>query len=184
MTRYVSAFIGGGSNIRPHANIPASLIMLTRDVEVLATSRFYETKPLRQRDQSDFINGVWHIRTSLSARELKYEVLRRIEHRLGRERTGDRYASRPIDLDVILYADSVSTSDDLQLPDPDIYTRPFLAVPLAELAPDYVLPDSGRIVSAVAGEYENHNMRADEELNANLIDIVRPASAVCHIFRL
>ena len=95
-----------------------------------------------------FYNCVVEIETGLAPRDLKFRLLRRIESELGRTRGSDKFAARTIDLDLILYDDLVMTDDDLTLPDPDITLRPFLAVPLQELAPELVLPGSGVRISA------------------------------------
>lgn len=138
--RAVEAFIAVGSNIEPERNIPAALEMLREAVCVTAVSTMYRTAPLGRPEQPPFVNGVWRVRTRLGARELKFAVLRRIEARLGRVRTGDARAARPIDLDIALFGDAVINEPDLVVPDPDILQRPFLAVPLVELAPGVRLP--------------------------------------------
>lgn len=73
-------------------------------------------------------------------RSLKFHVLRPIEDALGRVRTNDSYAARPIDLDVLLFGSLVMNEPGLVIPDPDILSRPFLAAALVELHPDLVLP--------------------------------------------
>jgi 2-amino-4-hydroxy-6-hydroxymethyldihydropteridine diphosphokinase len=110
---------------------------------VTATSTFYWTEPLGRPGQPRFLNGAWRVETERSARELKFDVLRPIESALGRERNADKYAPRTIDLDVVLYGDGMIEEPDLTVPDPDIRDRPFLAVPLLELAPELRLPDTG-----------------------------------------
>lgn len=131
-------FLGIGSNIKPEIHLSLALELLKKEVEVLAVSSHYRTAPLAGRvEQEDYINGVWKIRSDLSYDELKDDVLRPIEENCGRERTEDKYASRPIDIDIILWGDEVVP--DL-LPDPDLFTREFLAFPLLELAPAMILP--------------------------------------------
>jgi 2-amino-4-hydroxy-6-hydroxymethyldihydropteridine diphosphokinase len=149
-SRLVIAFIAVGSNIEPEENIALALDKLKSHVEVQATSTFYRTKPLERDNQPRFYNGVWRIRTHHSPRELKFNILRAIEDDLGRVRTGDRHASRPIDLDLILYDDAVIDEPDLRIPDRDITSRVFIAVPLVELAPDLVIPSSNEKVSSLA----------------------------------
>lgn len=134
------AYIGVGSNIRPEENIVAALAALRTQVSVTAASIFYRTAPLGGRDEGAYLNGVWRIVTSIPPRALKFDVLRRIEADLGRTRLEDAYAPRTIDLDLLLYGDLVLSEEDLQLPDPDICDRPFIAIPLAELASSLVLP--------------------------------------------
>lgn len=145
----VNAYISVGSNIEPERNIPEALEKLKKYVRVNAISTFYRTIPVGRPEQSAFINGVWQINAEQTARELKFHVLRQIEAELGRVRTEDKYAARTIDLDIALYGDMVIDDPDLRIPDPDIRRRPFIAVPLLELAPRLVLPDTEESLSSL-----------------------------------
>ncbi len=100
----------------------------------------------------DFLNAAVEIRARRSAAELKYGVFRELEWRLGRRRTADRNAPRPIDLDVALYGNCVVESEPLGLviPDPEILTRAHVALPLADLAPERRHPVSGESLAANA----------------------------------
>ncbi len=116
-------------------------------MRVIAISTFYRTKALGPSESPPFYNGVVEVETELAPR-----VLREIEARLGRARSGDRYAPRTIDLDIVVQGDAVVDEPDLIVPDPDLLTRAFVAIPLLELAPDMVIPGSGeRLVDAAAG---------------------------------
>jgi 2-amino-4-hydroxy-6-hydroxymethyldihydropteridine diphosphokinase len=157
-----TAYIGVGSNIDPERNVAEAMSLMARQVTVTAVSTFYLTEPVGDREGPSFYNGVARIETSLPPEELKNEVLRGIERSLGRVRGPDKYAPRPIDLDILLYNGLVTHGENLRLPDPDIYTRPFLAVPLLELDPGLVLPDSGRPLREVAAAMEGHGMRPVE----------------------
>ena len=139
----VTAYIAVGSNMEPEKNLPAALARLIQRVRVVAVSTMYRTPALDRPHQPDFVNGVWSVETRHTPRDLKYTVLRPIEEALGRVRTADAYADRPIDLDIALYGAQVIEEQGLIIPDPDILRRPFLAVPLLELVPDLVLPGSG-----------------------------------------
>ncbi len=152
------AFVSVGSNIDPEANIEKALRRLSRDVEVVGVSTFYRSEPVGPPGQPPFLNGVVEVRTELPPRELKFAALRRIEGELGRVRTTDKYAPRPIDLDLLIYDECVTASEELTLPDPDITSRPFLAVPLGELAPDLVLPGDGRTMGELAAQHADHGM--------------------------
>jgi dihydroneopterin aldolase/2-amino-4-hydroxy-6-hydroxymethyldihydropteridine diphosphokinase len=135
-------YIAVGSNIKPQDNISQSLLMLKSYVNITAISNFYRTFPVGGRKQPDFINGVVRIQTDNSPRQLKFDILRIIEDRIGRVRSGDKFAPRTIDLDMILYGMLFLDEPDLQLPDPSIHSYPFVAVPLLELAPEMILPDT------------------------------------------
>ena len=136
----VTAYIALGSNIGPEKHIPAALAELAARCRVAAVSRFYRSRPLNRPEQADFINGACRIETGLSPRQLKFGVLRAIERELGSVRTGDAYAARTIDLDILLYGDLVVEEEGLTLPDPDICRRPFLFLPLLDLDEHLRLP--------------------------------------------
>lgn len=147
------AFVSVGSNIEPEKNVEHALRLLMESVAVSGISTIYHTKADERPGQPDFYNCVLDIKTDLAPQAFKHQVLRRIEAEMGRVRTNDKYAARVIDLDLILYDDLVMKTDDLTIPDPDIGKRAFLAVPLYELAPDLVLPDSGRRIEALAAVF-------------------------------
>jgi 2-amino-4-hydroxy-6-hydroxymethyldihydropteridine diphosphokinase len=153
-------FIGVGSNVQPEAHIRKALTLLRQQVIIKALSTFYRTLPLGgPAAQASFINGVLIAETDLPPLELKNSVLRGIERRLGRRRSVDRYAPRPIDLDIILYSTLVTKEPGMLIPDPQLYDRPFLALPVSELAPDLVLPDSGMAIAAVAAKHTENAMK-------------------------
>ncbi|MGC9317270.1 MAG: 2-amino-4-hydroxy-6-hydroxymethyldihydropteridine diphosphokinase [Armatimonadota bacterium] len=166
-------FVAVGSNIDPERNVRAAVRALARRTRVVAISTIYATAPLRRHEQATFYNGVVEIETGIPPRELRSEVLRCIEAQLGRVRTGDRWAARTIDLDIAVYNDLVISDSDLQIPDPDIPRRAFLAVPLAELAPDLVLPGSGERLSEIAAAFDDHDMDPLPEYTQSLQEEIR-----------
>jgi 2-amino-4-hydroxy-6-hydroxymethyldihydropteridine diphosphokinase len=143
-------FIAVGANIDPEQNILKGLELLAEHVLLVAASDFYRTKAQGGPDQPDFINGVIKIKTDLPARTLKFGLLRKIEQQLGRVRTADKNAPRPLDLDILLYADMVIEAADLHIPDPQIEAYAFVYLPLLELEPELVLPPRGRKLKDLA----------------------------------
>ena len=138
----VGVYIGVGSNIEPERNITDALARLSKHVDITGISSFYKTTPFLRKNQDDYLNGVWQINTSISPEELKFGVLRTIEKELHRNRESHKYASRTIDLDLLLFGDFVIHERNLTIPDPDILKRSFIAFPLSELNPDLVMPDT------------------------------------------
>jgi len=136
------AFIAVGSNIDPQHNIIQALQRLQNHVAITGISTFYQTPPIDRPDQPPFLNGIWRIETTIPPRPLKFKYLRAIETDLDRVRTADKYTSRTIDLDIVLYGDQVIDEPDLKIPDPDIRSRPFITIPLLELEPELILPDN------------------------------------------
>ncbi len=143
------AYIFIGSNIDRRKNYITALKRLTRLGKLAATSSVYETGAVGNRAGADFYNGAVLLETPLSAEAVKRR-LRQIEAEMGRQRTGNRYAPRTIDLDLVLYNRDLITSPDLRIPDPLILERPFLAQTLAEISPDYVHPSDGRTLAQIA----------------------------------
>jgi 2-amino-4-hydroxy-6-hydroxymethyldihydropteridine diphosphokinase len=146
-----------GSNIAPERNLPAAVRLLAERVAVRAASHVFESAPLNAAgevapDQETFLNAAVRIETDLPPVELKYGVLRAVETALGRVRGADKFAARPIDLDLALYGSLVL--EDLEahitLPDPGILVHAHLALPLADLAPEFVHPLTGQALAAIA----------------------------------
>jgi len=170
------AYVAVGSNIEPHTNVPRALELLRRRVEVVGVSTFYRTAPLGgaagQDGQGEFLNGVFQLRATCGARKLKFQTLRPIERALGRVRTADRCAPRTIDLDLVLYGDEVIDEPDLKIPAPDI-DRPFVAVPLLELAPDLVLPHTRQPLSCLWGAVDAAGMAPDAQCTRALKEAMK-----------
>lgn len=162
------AFIGVGSNVDPETNIVAALASLREKAVVTGISTFYRTVPLDRPEQPSFLNGVFRIQTDRDARDLKFDILRKIEKHLGRVRTEDKYAARSIDLDILLYGQAVMDEPDLRIPDPDIRTRSFIAVPLLELEPDLMLPGGGGRLSAIVEGMDRSSLEPAEALTQRL----------------
>ena len=129
---------------------------------------FYRTLPLERPEQPQYLNGVCQIRTELSPRKLKFDCLRSVETALGRVRTEDTFAARTIDLDIALYGDLVIQGEELDVPDPDLYERPFLAWPLYELVPAVVLPDTGLALAEVVQHMDRDGLVPEEQFTADL----------------
>lgn len=151
-------FMSVGSNINPEENVREAIRRLGRQVRIVGLSTFYRDQAEGRPEQPAFYNGVVEVETEMPAAELKRGVLRRIEQELGRKRTEDKYAPRTIDLDILVYGDLAVTTGDLVIPDPQIPHRPFLAIPLHELAPELVLPGLEVAVREIAARFADHKM--------------------------
>ena len=143
----VCAYISAGANLDPEQNILRALELLADSEEITGVSTFYVTPALGRPEQPEYRNGVVRLRTALPARQLKFDVLRKIESALGRVRNAEKYAPREIDLDILLYGNEIIADKDLRIPDPDLRSRIFLALPLFELTPALRLPDTGEALA-------------------------------------
>lgn len=154
-------YISVSGNIHPEETIPRALSMLHKSHTLEGVSTFYRTAPINRPEQPEYLNGAVAIRYDGHPRDLKYNVLYPIEEALGRKRTSDAYAARPIDLDIVLCGKLVLKDKGLVLPDPDIRERAFLVAALLELNKDLVLPDSNTLLTALITEAERQGLVPD-----------------------
>lgn len=106
---------------------------------LVARSSDYETPPVGDIPQDNFINAAIEIDTDLDPHALLF-TLHKIEHKFGRNRaTEGRWGPRQLDLDMIAYDDVVMLKPELVLPHPATTQRAFVLVPLAEIAPERMI---------------------------------------------
>jgi 2-amino-4-hydroxy-6-hydroxymethyldihydropteridine diphosphokinase len=143
----VISYIALGSNLNnPRKQVQTALqrISAMDKTTIIAQSRLYETKPLGPQDQSDYINQVIAIETTLSPHAL-LAALQQIENEMGRVRT-IRWGARIIDCDILLYGNEIVESPNLLIPHPEMTKRDFVLYPLAEIAPNLVLPSGEKLL--------------------------------------
>ena len=133
-------FIGIGSNLGDTiGNCKIALDEIGNFAEIVRISSLYETEPVGNEDQPNFINSVVEINTDLSPHGLLTH-LKSIEDKLGRVR-GEKWGPRVIDLDIIFYDDLVIKDDDLIIPHPRAHLRRFVLEPICEIAPEFIHPE-------------------------------------------
>jgi 2-amino-4-hydroxy-6-hydroxymethyldihydropteridine diphosphokinase len=140
----VRAYVGLGSNLGDReAMIRLALDDLARlpETTLVRASSLYDTEPVGDADQPNFLNAVAALDTTLTARQLLWN-LQLIEKRLGRVRT-QRWGPRTIDLDLLLHGNLIIEEPDLRVPHPELTRRSFVLVPLVEIEPMLVHPESG-----------------------------------------
>jgi 2-amino-4-hydroxy-6-hydroxymethyldihydropteridine diphosphokinase len=151
------AYLSLGSNIEPERNLPAAVAQLARFGRIRAVSTVWQTAPIGFTDQPDFLNAVVLLETPLSVRALREQAIAQIERSLNRVRTADKNAPRTIDIDIMLFNHKVLSLGGRRIPDPEVLERPFVAIPLAEIAPDYVHPQTGQTLEQIAGQFDRHS---------------------------
>ena len=125
------AYLNIGSNIEPERHLQEAIRYLRQHGEVKAVSNAWQSHAFGS-DGPDFLNACILFLTPMTPRELKEQVIRPIEAKLGRVRGGDRFAPRTIDIDIILFDDEPFGWE--------FWSNAFVVVPLAELLPDFKHP--------------------------------------------
>jgi 2-amino-4-hydroxy-6-hydroxymethyldihydropteridine diphosphokinase len=144
------AYLALGSNIEPEHHLREAVKRLAEYGEVRAASTVWETAPVGFAGQPNFLNAAVLLATPLTAQALRAEVIPALEAALGRVRTENKSGPRTLDIDLVLFNREVLDLGRHHLPDPNIAVRPFVAIPLAEIAPDYVHPETGQTLRAMA----------------------------------
>ncbi len=138
-------YISLGSNIQPAENLRRAVDQLRRLINVNQIADTWETPPVGTTIGENYYNTAIKAETLYSPDELKYLVIRPLESSLGRVRTPDKYAPRPIDLDVIIFDD--------RLLDERLWTSPYLTLPIAQLYPDYLNKQTGLTLKETARRF-------------------------------
>jgi 2-amino-4-hydroxy-6-hydroxymethyldihydropteridine diphosphokinase len=117
-------------------------------------SSLYDTKPVGDLEQPDYLNAVALVLTELDPQRLLWNLLL-VEGKLGRTRRR-RWEPRPIDLDLLFYQDLVMDEPGLTVPHPEAHKRAFVLVPMAELAPNFVHPVLGKTMAELLRGLKRH----------------------------
>jgi 2-amino-4-hydroxy-6-hydroxymethyldihydropteridine diphosphokinase len=132
-------YLSLGSNVGDReAQLQEARAKLAAVGRVVAESSFYETEPVEFTQQPWFLNCVLALETSKTPQELIAAVLR-IEVEMGRRRM-QKKGPRTIDIDILLFDDTIVDSKELTIPHPAMHQRRFVLEPLAEIAPELLHP--------------------------------------------
>jgi 2-amino-4-hydroxy-6-hydroxymethyldihydropteridine diphosphokinase len=141
------AYVALGSNLgdsRQHLQDAIEALAILPHTQVIARSRIYRTPPWGVVDQPDFLNAAVSLETTLDPHEL-LDALLTIERAAGRQRNGQRWGPRTLDLDLLHVEGKAVNSERLSLPHPHIADRAFVLLPLHDVAPDLVIPGQGNV---------------------------------------
>lgn len=135
-------FLGLGSNVSPIENLTLALHELAERYGVLTLSRVYES-PAVGFDGADFMNLVVRLESDALPESICHEI--ELIHNLsGRVRSSQKWESRPLDIDLLLYNDLIQKSPPVRVPRDDVLRYSFVLRPMAELAPDLKHPETGK----------------------------------------
>jgi len=147
-----TVYLGLGSNVNAETNLRLGVTELRRRFGDVVVSPVYRSAPLGFAGD-DFLNLVVALRTDLRPGQL-IESVEAIHSLAGRVRGPDKYRSRPLDIDLLLYDDLVDPQPPLRLPRRDVLEYSFVLRPLADIAPDLVHPQTGRPIAEHWREFD------------------------------
>ncbi len=184
MTKLTTAYIGLGSNLgnrQDHINNALKMLAEVSDIEVARVSELIETTPLAQApdshnrgqaEQPEYLNAVAELRTTLSPDEV-HKTLVNIETALGRIRQ-EKWSSRTIDLDILLFGSRVIDSPHLTVPHPQMHLRSFVLEGLCRLNGDLMHP----VIKESVNELANRLGGCDFVPNPDLPQLVSIAGVI------
>jgi deoxyguanosine kinase len=154
----IEAYIGLGANLGDRKRfIDDAVAMLgqTRETQLVTVTEPVETKPLGNIDQPGYLNAIIHLKTNLSAENLHRRLIE-IEDALERKR-GKKWASRNIDLDLLLFGNEIIKTDKLIVPHPQMHLRSFVLNDLCKLNPKLMHPVLNETVETLALRLNGEN---------------------------
>ncbi|MCH9823375.1 2-amino-4-hydroxy-6-hydroxymethyldihydropteridine diphosphokinase [Salibacteraceae bacterium] len=150
-----TVYIAYGSNMGNWEEVKEKVFLLIENSvgSIIQKSKTYQTPAWGKTDQPDFKNGIIKINTELSPQSCLL-ALQNIENQLGRIRT-EKWGPRIIDLDIIDFDGLVFSTHELILPHPYAHKRQFVLEPLADIAPNLMLPNCSKSVSKILNSLED-----------------------------
>ena len=145
--KHISVFISLGSNRNPKENLNRAAEMIAEQFTVRSGSSLYQTIDVREDSEgSHYLNQVMEIEVEMPYSDLS-AWCKDLESQFGRQ-SGDK-DNVPLDLDIIVYNGDVFSAGGKQIPDPNLTRYSYIAVPLAEIAPEFRHPATGRSIEDI-----------------------------------
>ena len=140
-----TVFLSIGSNLGDREkNLAFAYNNLKRILKNIHSSSLFKTEPMYNTDQPEFLNAVFSGECDIGPYEL-LDYIHTLEDKAGRDRAKSGWKGpRPLDIDILLYGDTVSGDPVLTLPHPGMKERGFVLIPIAEIAPDLAEPGTGQ----------------------------------------
>ncbi len=178
------AYVSLGSNLdNPVEQLERAILQINvaKQIALQKKSSFYQSKPMvksmvksmKSIDQPLFVNAVISIKTEFSALQLLH-YLQQVENQQGRVRDANRWGPRTIDCDILLYSDEMFNTEELTIPHYELKEREFVLYPLAEIAPDLVLPTGENVQNLLQNCPRNGLQLLEDKYNYKSLTLVQP----------
>jgi 2-amino-4-hydroxy-6-hydroxymethyldihydropteridine diphosphokinase len=153
-------YLSIGSNTDPEVNLKHIVRLIRNRIKMTAVSPVYESADAHGGEMV-YLNAALILETELDPEALKVGYLEVIEDRLFRESSGVFVTA---DIDIVLVNDEVMTYMGREIPDPGVLQHAFIALPLADIAPDYVHPVTGQTMREIAAAFDDAPIRRRDDL--------------------
>jgi 2-amino-4-hydroxy-6-hydroxymethyldihydropteridine diphosphokinase len=172
--------IAFGANVDPRKNLHRGLSSLHSEIKIAEISTVWRTEPLPDPKQGavydlggSYLNGAVLSYVKKDPFSLK-KILKKIEADCSRVPSQNKFAPRQIDLDIVMIGGEIINSPNLTIPDPDILQRSFIALPIAQLAPELLHPVENKNLAQIAAVFLNleDGMAVDQEATNLLQSII------------
>jgi len=161
-------YVSIGSNIEPEKNLQAALNMLRESCTIMKVSSVYESPAFGFEDQPDFLDMAVELTTPVMPQMFKVNMLERIEKKLGRDRASqeNKYGPLTMDMDILLWGTSAFSygKKPWRVPDKMILQHAAVAIPLAEIAPDYIHPEEKVTIKEIAARFDASKIKKREDI--------------------
>ncbi|PMH39825.1 2-amino-4-hydroxy-6-hydroxymethyldihydropteridine diphosphokinase [Vibrio sp. 10N.286.49.B3] len=158
----ITVYVGVGTNVEQEKHAQAAWTELSQLGQNLQASPVYECAPVGFTGDS-FYNFIIKLQTDLPLKEFAHQ-LREIEFRWGRSATAEKYQDRSLDLDIVLFGETISAQAP-QVPRDDIFKYSFVIKPLYDLSPELIIPGDLRTVEQIWQAIDTPNSLHEVDIN-------------------
>ncbi len=160
------AYIGLGSNLGDSFQYLQNAVTQLHqhdEICVTAVSPVYQSKPQGPQDQPDYLNAVVEIDTTLTAERL-LKATQTIEQKNQRQRNGQHWGARTLDLDILLYGNHMINQQDLIVPHPWMHKRSFVLYPLRDIVTTLEFPNGKSLQACLKNNPDDDLIRIERQL--------------------
>jgi len=156
-TAYMAVGSNMGDSLANCINGIESFVEIS-EAELIGKSKMYKTEPLYVENQQWFINAVFAIKTKRPPMEL-FHIGKRIEKKLGRDFSTQRYGPRVLDLDLLIVDDMIVRTPQLTIPHPKLHERRFVLQPFSDIAPNLIHPELNKTIQELLLSLDDENKK-------------------------
>ncbi|MBS4029611.1 MAG: 2-amino-4-hydroxy-6-hydroxymethyldihydropteridine diphosphokinase [Ignavibacteriales bacterium] len=150
-------FLGLGSNIENRLEyLQKTFQEISKQYNIISVSAIYETEPIGETNQQNFLNAVIEIETDETPKQL-FSFIKSVEKKIGRIERG-KWQAREIDIDILLFDNVVLDIPELTIPHKEMHNRKFVLQPASEIAGSIVHPVFKKSITRLSQECQDNSI--------------------------